>query len=230
MGALNTFGYVLAHERDCADVAVASVRYGTAFGDLTLGDVAGNFNPDGNDLIRYDSPSIYGFVLSASWGDSDYADATLKFEKEFKTLKIVAAIAYIWDNQNDGGDGNEQLGGSISVMHLPTGLYAAFQAASRDYESTDTPDSSFWYVQGGIEKRWMALGATTLYGEYGRYDDFSVEGAETTRWGFGVNQKIEGYYDTCMIDGLTGEQGVLIPKQNEQDLMLKDEVIEAVRE
>lgn len=31
MGALNTFGYVLAHERDCADVAVASVRYGTAF-------------------------------------------------------------------------------------------------------------------------------------------------------------------------------------------------------
>ena len=31
MGALNTFGYVLAHERECADVAVASVRYGTAF-------------------------------------------------------------------------------------------------------------------------------------------------------------------------------------------------------
>jgi phosphonate transport system substrate-binding protein len=31
MGALNTFGYVLAHERKCADVALASVRYGTSF-------------------------------------------------------------------------------------------------------------------------------------------------------------------------------------------------------
>jgi predicted ATP-dependent protease len=46
----------------------------------------------------------------------------------------------------------------------------------------------------------------------------------------GVNQKIEGYFDTCMIDGLTGEQGVLIPRQNEAELMLKDEILEAVSE
>lgn len=46
----------------------------------------------------------------------------------------------------------------------------------------------------------------------------------------GVNDKIEGYFDVCMIDGLTGEQGVLIPKQNEKDLMLKDEVLQAVED
>ncbi len=46
----------------------------------------------------------------------------------------------------------------------------------------------------------------------------------------GVNEKIEGFFDTCMIDGLTGEQGVMIPKQNEQDLLLKDEVAEAVKD
>ena len=45
----------------------------------------------------------------------------------------------------------------------------------------------------------------------------------------GVNEKIEGYFDVCMIEGLTGEQGVLIPVQNEPDLMLKDEVVEAVK-
>ncbi len=45
----------------------------------------------------------------------------------------------------------------------------------------------------------------------------------------GVNHKIEGYYDVCMIDGLTGEQGVLIPIQNKPDLMLKDEVVEAIK-
>jgi len=44
----------------------------------------------------------------------------------------------------------------------------------------------------------------------------------------GVNQKIEGYYKTCKVKGITGEQGVIIPEQNKDSLMLKDEVIEAV--
>ena len=44
----------------------------------------------------------------------------------------------------------------------------------------------------------------------------------------GVNQKIEGFYDVCRLKGLTGSQGVLIPAENVEDLMLRDEVIEAV--
>jgi lon-related putative ATP-dependent protease len=46
----------------------------------------------------------------------------------------------------------------------------------------------------------------------------------------GVNYKIEGFYAVCKISGLTGDQGVMIPKSNERNLMLKDEVIEAVQE
>lgn len=45
----------------------------------------------------------------------------------------------------------------------------------------------------------------------------------------GVNEKIEGFFDVCKKEGLTGEQGVLIPHQNVKNLMLKDEVIEAVK-
>lgn len=45
----------------------------------------------------------------------------------------------------------------------------------------------------------------------------------------GVNEKIEGFFDICKIKGLTGEQGVMIPKQNIKNLMLKEEVIEAVK-
>ena len=44
----------------------------------------------------------------------------------------------------------------------------------------------------------------------------------------GVNQKIEGFYDVCKLKGLTGNQGVLIPAENVDDLMLRDEVIAAV--
>ncbi len=44
----------------------------------------------------------------------------------------------------------------------------------------------------------------------------------------GVNEKIEGWYHTCKLRGLTGTQGALIPVANVKNLMLKDEVIEAV--
>ena len=43
-----------------------------------------------------------------------------------------------------------------------------------------------------------------------------------------MKEKIEGFYEICKIRGLTGTQGVLIPIQNVPDLMLKDEVVNAV--
>jgi len=46
----------------------------------------------------------------------------------------------------------------------------------------------------------------------------------------GVNEKIEGFYEVCKAKGLTGTQGVLIPQSNVQNLMLKEEVVEAVKD
>ncbi len=45
----------------------------------------------------------------------------------------------------------------------------------------------------------------------------------------GVNEKIEGFFDVCHSRGLTGEHGVLIPKANVPHLMLREDVVEAVR-
>lgn len=44
----------------------------------------------------------------------------------------------------------------------------------------------------------------------------------------GVNEKIEGFFEICKAHGLTGTQGVLIPKTNVEHLMLREEVVEAV--
>jgi len=43
----------------------------------------------------------------------------------------------------------------------------------------------------------------------------------------GVNEKIEGFYNVCKAIGLTGEQGVIIPRQNAKHLMLTEEAVEA---
>jgi lon-related putative ATP-dependent protease len=45
----------------------------------------------------------------------------------------------------------------------------------------------------------------------------------------GVNEKIEGFYRLCKDEGLTGHQGVIIPRTNVNNLMLADDVIEAVK-
>ena len=46
----------------------------------------------------------------------------------------------------------------------------------------------------------------------------------------GVNEKIEGFFDICKMQGLTGTQGVLIPKSNVPNLMLRQDVLEAAKD
>jgi predicted ATP-dependent protease len=45
----------------------------------------------------------------------------------------------------------------------------------------------------------------------------------------GLNQKVEGFFEICKAKGLDGKQGVLIPKANIRNLMLKEEVVEAIK-
>jgi len=45
----------------------------------------------------------------------------------------------------------------------------------------------------------------------------------------GVNEKIEGFFDICLEQGLTGDQGVIIPATNQDHLMLRQDVVDAVR-
>ena len=63
--------------------------------------------------------------------------------------------------------------------------------------------------------------------------DVAVTGAVDMRGNVlavgGLNEKIEGFFDLCRQRGLTGEQGVIIPESNVQDLMLDEEVVAAVR-
>jgi lon-related putative ATP-dependent protease len=62
--------------------------------------------------------------------------------------------------------------------------------------------------------------------------DLAVTGS-VNQWGEvqaigGANEKIEGFFDVCRVQGLTGQQGVLIPASNVRNLVLRADVIEAV--
>jgi predicted porin len=180
----------------------SDIQHGVAFrlrfadgtaSPFTLGNSAQNLDGGRDDVIRYDSPSIYGFIVSASWGDNDYADVALRFKKEWNSVRVAAAVAYQWDDTQDSGPASdfEVLSGSVSVMHIPTGIYAAFAAGEKDFAVEALSDPSFWYAQLGIEKKWLPYGSTTVYGEYGQYNDFVFDGSEVNRWGLGAVQKFD---------------------------------------
>ena len=74
-----------------------------------------------------------------------------------------------------------QFGGSASIVHVDSGLFVNFGAGiKRDdlieditlYSGAVRPDDeeTFWSLQAGIEKKWLAFGKTTIYGEYYRYE------------------------------------------------------------
>ncbi len=164
---------------------------------LKISNFVSNLDGPRDDVVRYDSPSIYGFIVSAAWGDDDYADLAVRFKKEWNSIRIAAGVGYQWDDR--GTDSTEIFSGSVSVMHVPTGIYGAFAAGSADKDSGN--DADFWYAQLGIEKRFLPYGSTTLYGEYGDYNGFAddkvtlddqlVFDSEAEIWGFGVVQKFD---------------------------------------
>ncbi|MGH1405114.1 MAG: porin [Rhodomicrobiaceae bacterium] len=175
-------------------------------GDITIGALFDNFNGDTANIIRYESPTIAGFVLSASWGEDDMWDVALAYEKELGEFEVAAGIAYRQNQDNDGADELDQdtINGSISVLHNPTGLNLTFAAGQREFnDEPGRDDATFYYVKGGILKQYNSLGKTAIYGEYGQFDDVlvgdvtgvmgvdAVSGSEAKVYGFGIVQHID---------------------------------------
>jgi predicted porin len=171
---------------------------------LDLGDLTSDIDGPREDVIKYDSPSIYGFILSAAWGDDDFYDIALRFSNEWNSIRFAAGIGYQDGEDDGGGDDFEKFSGSASIMHVPTGLYATVAAGEQEEDGFDAGE--YWFLQAGIEKRFFSYGATTIYGEYAEYSDFGVgesrfnfgpiplqivTGSEVERWGFGVVQTFD---------------------------------------
>ena len=138
-------------------------------------------------------------------------DVALRFKKEWNSIRIAAAASYVDADETTGASALgefEQISGSVSVMHIPTGIYGAFAAGRKEFDS-QAKEPEFWYAQAVIEKRFFSYGATTLYGEYGQYNEFNNVDSEFDRWGIGFVQAfdsaaLEIYGKAQFFDGNTG--------------------------
>ncbi len=190
-----------------------------------------------NQHIQYRTPTIAGFTLGASFGEDNYWDAALRYAGEFNGIRIAAAVGYsvrseynqtvVYTlNQNtgvvgaSGGSGGfgctincdkevKQLAGSLSIRHMPTGLFFTGAAGQRDNNNFDTInaagavtstrsfDSNFYYLSGGVARNFFGIGDTVLFGEYSQWkgmgQEFVATGGDTKveHWGVGIVQHVD---------------------------------------
>ena len=165
------------------------INVGGAPTGFTWGDAMGGNTVNGSTLsranvINYTSPTMGGFSVSAAWGEDNIWDVALRYAGEFSGFRLAAGIGYI---NNSGGTGEvtkdnpgvvgpepSQVKGSVSLMHVASGLYVNYAYLNQDNDDATgpgTPDTTMHYVQGGIGKNWTGLGKTVLYGEYARVED-----------------------------------------------------------
>jgi predicted porin len=132
---------------------------------------------DRRNVVRFDSPTLAGFVASVAWSQSDVYDAALRYTGELKDVRVAAAVGFasVLDV--------ERFSGSASAMHVPTGIFLNVMAGRvRDADATAL------HFTAGIEKKWVEVGASTLYVEYGRFD---LGGAVLNGWGIGAVQAVD---------------------------------------
>lgn len=134
--------------------------------------------------VRYDSPTLAGFSMSASWGVDDDWEIVGRYSGEAAGFKLAFGAGYSVNTDEltqpppvsqDKNSAFFQAGGYAE--HLATGLFIQCAYGEEDNNGKRTlggfiePNSQQWYVKGGVRRQWISLGHTILFGEYGRYID-----------------------------------------------------------
>jgi len=147
-----------------------------------------NFEFNRKNVVRYDTPTIGGFTFTAAAGEDDIWDVALRYAGEHGGFKIAGGIAYGQDTDGISEERRDILNGGGSIMHMPTGLFVTANGGRRDYDVAGGQDT-FWFVSGGLERKWFAPGKTTLFGMGGK--EKAADDDSAAFWGLGAVQSID---------------------------------------
>jgi hypothetical protein len=186
---------------------------------------SGDWLNERNEHIQYRTPTFAGFSLGASAGEDNYWDVEGRYSGEFNGVRIASRLGYSVRSEYNGAAGAlfcttncdkkvEQLAGSLSIRHMPTGLFFTGAAGWRDTTDSDIGgdyDSRFFYLSGGVARNITGLGDTVFYGEYSEWKGAGQDvdtttagpvgtvlpagpifsGDKLTHWGVGIVQHVD---------------------------------------
>lgn len=146
-----------------------------------------------DDRIRYDSPSLTGFTLSASMGSKEFWDAAVRYTGTFGETKFAAAVAYA-----DFGDLDKtvegEINGSASVLFGGLSLTGAAGQKQLDEKLAGrSDDPMFWYGKVAYTAKLAFAGSTTFGVDYMASNDMKKDGDEATTYAAFVVQRLDNY-------------------------------------
>jgi len=192
-----------------AEDIVGALNFHNNAGDDVIDVGTTMFSAEGGrqSVVKYISPSLAGFVVSAHWADETVDNgqgygAALRYAGEFGAIRVAAGVGYAV--AKDDTDDSTELGGSVSIAHTPTGLYIAGSYGVEDDEGrAGDNEDTVWHVAAGINSKWNSLGKTHFGGYYANFDASSgtagdgivsglaLGGTDVDVWGLTINQKID---------------------------------------
>lgn len=140
------------------------------------------------DMIKYDSPKIRGFKLSASLGEDDAKDIALRYSGTHGDFLTLFGISYI-DTTDTGAD-IEAVTGSLSIFHKPTGINISAAAGDRNTEGS-TLDQNYYYLKAGLRRKINTLGETAISADYINQNEHAAAGGRFQQWGVQLLQKVD---------------------------------------
>ena len=153
---------------------------------ITAADQLSDLDPEDDNLIRYDSPSVAGFALGLSLDDEGDSSVGLFYAASVGDIEINAAGHYL---NEETGDGQSTYGGSIAAMHS-SGFHMAFANGWRRAEGSGRkPRTNRYHI--GYETQLNSLGKTDFYGTYRDSEDIEAAGREGEEFIFGITQELE---------------------------------------
>jgi len=193
------------------------INNGVAYTNVTWANI---FNVPGGtwlnprlEHVQYRSPTVAGFSMGASFGEDNYWDVEARYSGEFNGVRIAARLGYSVNSEFNAAPAPnlvcatqceksiEQLAGSLSVRHMPTGLFFTGAAGTRDVNNADVVGSysaDFYYLSAGVARNFTGLGDTVIYGEYSQWTGNAVEtfgliaeDLSLDHWGVGIVQHVD---------------------------------------
>ncbi|MFB9136678.1 AAA family ATPase [Vibrio sp. AK197] len=157
-------------------------------------------------------------------------------EYMFGAPNRITATACYGDGDVIDIERSVDLGGSIhskGVMILTAYLSSVFGKTARvPLTTTITFEQSYGGVDGDSASMAEFCAVVSAFSKVPNRQDIAITGSmnqfgESQPIG-GVNEKIEGFFDVCMIKGRSNDQGVIIPRSNQHNLMLRPDIVKAV--
>lgn len=223
--ALDSSGTLAASYWVAFDVFGFQVRGNFAPGDSLIwgntsscrgyGGGPGDCNGVPLNVVRYDSPSFYGFSLTASWGEDDNWAIRGNYAGTWGDFKVASVVTYSETHDSIQGappsGALEYTQASAYLQHLPSGLFThvAWGHIDQSVNPNNNPATDTYYVKGGVRLKLSSIGATIPYADYlhatdsagvvndggttDRSDDVLrvVKDSDTTFWGVGVVQEVD---------------------------------------